>query len=290
MAKLSDYSALMKPTIMVLVVFTGATATVVHGGLSDDPLRFALLLLGIYLIGGCANALNQFFEREVDAKMERTKLKRPLASGRMTPTQGLVFIILLAVSGLGILASFNLLSAAIGLGTVFFYSFFYTLYLKPRTPQNIVIGGAAGAVGPLIGWAAVAGDLYSVVPWVIFSVIFFWTPPHFWALALYLKDDYKKVDYPMMPNVVGDKATYKKMMFYALIMVGVSFGFYFNDPTAASIELIYLLCAVALGGMFIKKVLDVMKQDNVKSQKSLFGYSIIYVFLLCIVIMVDAVN
>ncbi|MCB0278761.1 MAG: heme o synthase [Calditrichaeota bacterium] len=290
---ITDFISLTKPTVLVLVLITGATALVVYGGI--DWVDFILVIAGLYGVGACANTLNQYFERDIDAKMARTKLKRPLASGKMKPQYALYFAFLMATIGIGIFSVyFNLLSAMLGLGTIVFYSFFYTLYLKPRTPQNIVIGGAAGAMGPMIAWAAVAGDLASVVPWVLFFLIFFWTPPHFWALALYLKDDYKAVNYPMMPNIKGDDATYKLIVRYTFVMVVVSYGLILYQPVGGvstnPLNLFYLIGTTVLGGIFIQKALQMLREKSIKFQKSMFAYSIIYIFLMCFMIMIDAVN
>jgi protoheme IX farnesyltransferase len=292
MNKIKDYIALTKPTILMLVVITGACVLVVNGSYNNDLARFSLVLIGLYAIGGAANALNQYFEREVDAIMARTKEKRPLAAGRISENEALGVIFVLFSLGLGIFyVYFTILSVVLSIFTILFYSFYYTLYLKPRTPQNIVIGGAAGAMGPLIAWAAVTGDLNSIIPWTIFALVFFWTPPHFWALALYLKEDYKKVNYPMMPLVVGDKKTHQLMLFYSIIMVICSFAALIYVPlntAASSLTYIYGITCLALGYGFIKKVLLVKKINTEKSQRSLFGYSIIYVFIVCFSMMIDA--
>jgi len=193
LARLRTYLALTKPTIMVLVVITGATGLVLQQDFTYQPWSALLVLCGLFLTGGSANALNQYFERDLDARMERTSKRRPLPMHRLGPNEALFFAVAIGVAGVLLFGlCFNLLSAALAGGTILFYGLFYTLYLKPRTAQNIVIGGAAGAMAPVIAWAAAAGDL-SLTPWVLFLVIFLWTPPHFWALALYLREDYEAV-------------------------------------------------------------------------------------------------
>jgi heme o synthase len=290
MKNFKHYIALTKPTVLTLVLLTGAAALTVNGGFNDDPIKFITVILGLFLVGGSANAFNQYFERNVDSQMTRTKMKRPLANGSLKADQAFYFAVISGIVGISLFTLvFNALSGLLSLFTIIFYSFFYTLFLKPRTPQNIVIGGAAGAMGPVIAWAAVTGTIMSVVPWTIFFLIFFWTPPHFWALALYLKEDYKKVNYPMMPNVRGDEATVRLMLVYALIMVIVSFGLVLYDPVNKPLDIIYTASSAILGSLFIKKVVVLLKNNNIKEQKALFAYSIIYIFALCFIIMIDAV-
>jgi protoheme IX farnesyltransferase len=291
---IKDLIALTKPTILMLVIITGATALVIYGIHESNVLDFFIVLFGLYCTGGAANALNQYFERDIDSQMVRTKTKRPLADKRLNENYALIFIILLATTGVGVFAlNFNILSGILSLSTILFYSFFYTLYLKPRTPQNIVIGGAAGAMGPVIAWAAFTGNVDSIIPWSIFAVIFFWTPPHFWALALYSKEDYKQVNYPMMPLAKGDDHTYKLMIFYTVLMLLSSFSVLLYNPdhlfANKPIAIIYSVIATILGYYFSKKVYVSMKSRTEKSQRSLFGYSIVYIFLLCFTLMFDAV-
>ena len=291
MKNFKHYIALTKPTVLILVLLTGAAALTVHGKFNDNPMLFLAVILGLFLVGGSANAFNQYFERDVDSQMKRTKMKRPLANGSLNANQAFYFAVLTGILGISLFTLlFNPLSGLLSLFTIIFYSFFYTLFLKPRTPQNIVIGGAAGAMGPVIAWAAATGTIMSIVPWTIFFLIFFWTPPHFWALALYLKEDYKKVDYPMMPNVRGDQATIRLMLVYSLIMVIVSFALVLYDPVNKPIDILYTASSAILGSVFIKKVVVLLKNNELKAQKSLFAYSIIYIFVLCFIIMIDAVN
>ncbi len=184
MAKVRDFLNLMKPSIMLLVLLTGAAALMLEGSLTAGDWHFWAVLVGLMLTGGCANGLNQYFERDIDAQMGRTKNRRPLAIGAMLPKTALYFVVtcgIVAVLLFGFV--FNWLSAFTALGTILFYSFYYTLWLKPRTHLNIVIGGAAGAMAPIIAWVAVTGTL-ALTPWLLFLIVFFWTPPHFWALAL----------------------------------------------------------------------------------------------------------
>jgi protoheme IX farnesyltransferase len=281
-SKLPAFLKLTKPTISLLVIITGATALVMEGSFVSDPLRFTLVLLGLFLASGSANALNQYFERDIDKRMTRTARKRPIANGTLKPSEALVFAVSIGILGVGLFAyAFNLLSAALAAGTILFYAFYYTLYLKPRTPWNIVIGGAAGAMGPLIAWAAAAGTL-TMTPWLLFAVIFFWTPPHFWALALCLKEDYKAVRYPMMPLVAGDEETLRQMLWYTVVTVGLTLALFFSG-----VGLLYLLLAAGLGIGFLYLTWHLAATREKKDAWSLFGYSIVYLLVLFVGLMVD---
>ncbi|MDX2177379.1 MAG: heme o synthase [Candidatus Sumerlaeia bacterium] len=283
MRLLRDFLALTKPTISLLVVITGAAALVWERSLARDPLAFLGVLLGLFLASGCANGLNQYFERERDKLMTRTAKKRPLANGRLSPAAGLAFAVGCGVVGVSLFAVFyNLLSAALALATILFYAFFYTLYLKAATPQNIVIGGAAGAMGPVIAWAAAAGTL-AWAPALMFLIIFFWTPPHFWALALCLQDDYKASNLPMMPNVVGEEATLRQMFAYSVVLVLTSLAMLFTEA-----GIVYMAVAAVTGALFLAKLAQSMRARTVKSYWGVFGYSIIYLFALFVAMMVDS--
>jgi protoheme IX farnesyltransferase len=279
-----NFLLLTKPTIMLLVVCSAAVALCLEGSLLHDPIRLILILIAVYLTGGAANALNQYFERDVDAQMMRTKLRRPLPQGKLTPNQALVFIIVIATVGVGIFALvFNWLSALITLGTIIFYGFFYTLWLKPNTAQNIVIGGAAGAMAPIGVWAAVTGNV-ALEAYLLFSIIFFWTPPHFWALAMLCKDDYMKVKYPMMPIVKGDSETLKQILIYTAITVGVTL-------VLAAILGSYFFGAIALilGLIYIQKTLKAQRNSSREAMRGLFGYSIVYLFGLFMALIAESV-
>ncbi|TFG94075.1 MAG: protoheme IX farnesyltransferase, partial [Calditrichales bacterium] len=215
----SWYLALTKPTIMLLVMITGATALFMEGSLLNEPLRFFLVLFALYLTGGSANALNQYFERDIDALMERTATRRPLPQKKIKAGHALIFSISIGVIGVLIFGFvFNWLTAMLSLATILFYSLYYTLYLKPNTTQNIVIGGVAGAMAPVGAWTAVTGE-FALAPWLLFLIIFLWTPPHFWALAAFRTDDYVKSGLPMMPVIRGINSTMKQIFVYTLILV-----------------------------------------------------------------------
>ncbi len=274
---------LTKPSIMLLVVITGMTALFLEKSLLADPARFFAALFALYLTGGCANAMNQYFERNVDARMSRTRTKRPLPSGRILPNEALIFSIGIGVAGVLIFAmAFNWFSAALAVGTILFYSFFYTLWLKPTTPQNIVIGGAAGAMGPVIAWAAAANSL-SWTAILLFLIIFLWTPPHFWALALYYKEDYREVGYPMMPLIKGDITTLRQMWLYSVATVVVSLLLYYLTA-----GLLYLVVAVGCGLFFIFKTYRDWQNPTPTRHWQLFGYSIVYLLGLFFALIIDS--
>lgn len=284
--QISNYLDLMKPSIMLLVLITGAAALVWEGSLLHNLsvlglAKFGAILLGLMLTGGSANAFNMYLEREIDAQMIRTKNRRPLPMGKIKPAYALAFAIGIGSAGVLIFAIFfNILCAALSLATILFYSFFYTLYLKPRTPYNIVIGGAAGSMAPIIAWAAVAGNI-AIEPIILFTIIFLWTPPHFWALALYLRKDYETVHYPMMPIARGDLATKRQIFYYviALVISSVVCVFY-------GAGLLYIIIALGTGVVFIQKSFKMLKGANERA-RGLFGYSIIYLFAVFAALMLD---
>lgn len=272
---------LTKPTIVLSFTLTGATAMLMEGSLLQQPLRFVLVLMAILFTAGSANAFNQYLERDIDAKMARTAKRRPLPQGWVTPTQALWFSIFLGVVAISYLSFFvNLLSASIALATILFYSFFYTLYLKPRTPYNIVIGGAAGATAPLIGWAAATGTLVWL-PWWMFLLVFMWTPPHFWSLALNVKDQYAKVGIPMLPVAKGDSHTQKEIWIYSLLMVGLTY----LPAYDVSISRLYLIGVTLLNVGWLYLAWKLKNENTTKNAYSFFGYSIIYLMALFILLM-----
>ena len=285
MLRLQNYIQLTKPTIMLLVLFTGATALTLEGSLLASPFRFALVMLGLYLAGGSANALNQCFEREIDSQMSRTKKRRPLPLNLLSVKESFIFSIGIGVAGVLLFTfAFNLLSGVLALATILFYSLFYTLYLKPTTDQNIVIGGIAGAMGPIIGWAAASGTL-TLTPVILFMIVFLWTPPHFWALALFCQDDYRKIGMPMMPVVRGEAVTFRWIFIYTIAVIAMSLTLVFVGG-----GVVYALVALALGAVFIKKVIDATKSRAESAERGLFFYSMIYLFALFLAIIVDGMG
>ncbi len=267
---------------MLLVAITGAAGLVLEGSLLGDPLKFTLALLLLTFAGGSANAFNQAFERDRDSLMERTKQKRPLPAKKIGTVEAFVVATALGVISIAMFWYwYNPFSAILSAGTIIFYAFFYTLYLKPRTPQNIVIGGAAGAMAPVIGWAAGAGSL-GIEPILMFLIIFFWTPPHFWALALCLKEDYRRVNLPMMPLVVGDARTWSLILVYAFLTLAVSGAMLFYGT-----GILYAIAATGLGAMFLRKIFMARSDQTIKSAWGVFGYSIVYLLVLFIALIMD---
>ena len=258
---------------MVLVLTAGATGIIMEGSLVHDPLRFVLFLVGLFLTGGCANSLNQYFERDIDSRMSRTAGRRPLPMKNITASQALAFSVIIGTLGVVLLWQvFNLLTAFLALSTILFYGLFYTLMLKPTTAQNIVIGGLAGAMAPVGAWTAATGTM-ALTPWLIFLIIFFWTPPHFWALAIRFKDDYRRAGLPMMPLAKGDEATLRRIFVYTIILFPVSLL-----PVLVDFGWIYLVTAVVMGGLFVHKTYTAIKYKDIPRVWGIFKFSIIYLF------------
>ncbi|MBI2608909.1 MAG: protoheme IX farnesyltransferase [Deltaproteobacteria bacterium] len=283
MKKLNAYISLTKPRITVLFAFTAIVGLVSEGSLSASSLRFWMIIMGVFCVGGAANAFNQYFEREIDARMERTATKRSLPLGILTPFEALLFSVVLSVLSIILLYSFgNVWTALIGVGLILFYSFFYTLYLKPTTPHNIVIGGVAGALGPVLAWVGVTAGL-SLEPILMFLIIFFWSPPHFWALALYYKDDYAKVGFPMLPVVKGESVTRKQIFIYSLTLLPLSLSLYF----LGTFGWLYGCLALVSSLGFIYGAWAIYKNASLAYCKKYFAYSIFYIAILFIGMLVD---
>ncbi len=279
---MKNYLQLTKPSIMLLVIITGATALIIEGSLLGHPGKFLLVLLALYLTGGSANALNQYFERDIDAKMSRTSKRRPLPQGMIKPQRALIFSVSIGIAGVLIFGFvFNWFTAALSLATILFYSLFYTLFLKPNTAQNIVIGGIAGAMAPVGAWAAATGRT-DIVPWILFLIVFLWTPPHFWALALFYKEDYHKSKLPMLPVVRGEDVTLRQILFYSVLLVLSSLLLFIFQS-----GWFYLAIALSAGTRFILKAVQAQKYRTDKHFRRLFGYSIAYLFVLFIAIVLD---
>src|SRR5215475_5790575 len=220
-ASVRDYVDLLKPRVMSLVVFTGLLGMLIAPG-HLDPFAAALAVLAIALGSGAAGAINMWYERDLDALMARTR-NRPLPAGRVAPDDALGLGVLLSIFSVLLMAvSTNYVAAGLLVAAILFYVFVYTIWLKRRTPQNIVIGGAAGAFPPMIGWAAVTGDV-SLPSILLFLIIFLWTPPHFWALALYKQGDYGAAGIPMLPNVAGEQSTKLQILIYSVLLVATTF-------------------------------------------------------------------
>jgi len=280
--RLGAFAALTKPRIIeLLLVTTLPTMVVAARGLPRWELIVATLAGGTLAAGG-ANAINMWVDRDIDAVMRRTQ-GRPLVTGAVTPTAALIFAIGLEVVAFAELwAAVNLLSAVLAISATLFYVFVYTLWLKRTSRQNIVIGGAAGAVPVLVGWAAVRGSV-GFAPMVLFALIFVWTPPHFWALAIRYREDYRSVDVPMMPVVVSLKSTAAQIFGYSILVAAVSLVF----GAAASMGPLYWASAAVLGAVFCGLALRLWRQPTERHAMVLFHWSITYVTLLFAAMAVD---
>jgi heme o synthase len=284
-ASVRDFIALLKPRVMSLVVFTALVGLVaapghLHGGLAT------IAILCIAVGGGASGALNMWFDADIDAIMQRTA-KRPIPSGKVLPGEALGFgLFLSGISVFTLGMATNWVAAGLLAFTIFFYVVIYTMWLKRRTPQNIVIGGAAGAFPPMIGWAAVTGG-FSFESFVMFAIIFIWTPPHFWALALMKKADYGNAGVPMLPNVVGDDATRRQILYYTLATALTGCA----PALLGYNSVIYLAVAAAAGLWLIKLSVDILRhtegQPSVRAGWRMFGHSMFYLFGLFLVLLLD---
>jgi heme o synthase len=269
----SDYVELTKPKVQSLLLLT----TVCSMEIAGDPSLglIALTVLGGYLSAGGAGAVNHYFDRDIDALMARTA-DRPVPSGRVAPRAALAFgVALAALSFVLLTATVNLLAATLALTGFLGYVFVYTVWLKRRTPQNIVIGGAAGAVPPLVGWAAVTGELGGM-PLYLFAIVFFWTPPHFWALSLLMKEEYARVGIPMLPVVRGEHETRRQILLYAVLLWAVT-----QLPfCAGGLGAVYLISSLVLGGMLIAGAAVLYRRADRRSALRLYLFSLLYLALL----------
>ena len=286
-----DYVALLKPRVMSLSIFTAAAA-MIAAPVPVHPVIAMAAVICIAVGAGASGALNMWWDADIDAQMARTA-QRPAASGKVTPGEALAVglgLSVLSVMMLGLFA--NWLAAGILAFTIFFYAVVYTMWLKRSTPQNIVIGGAAGAFPPMLGWAVATGDV-SAVPVLLFLLIFLWTPPHFWALALFRNIDYERVGVPMMPVVAGHRATRRQMVIYSLLLAPVALAPGFSTSGG----FIYLAAAVILNAWFLRLALPLWSRTEAQAEadafapeKALFRASIIYLFLHFAALMAEAVT
>jgi protoheme IX farnesyltransferase len=273
--RVMDYVALTKPRIIVLLLVTAFASMLVAAPGRVSPWIVLLTLAGGAMSAGSANAINQWLERDIDALMSRT-VRRPIPAGRVSPSYAFAFAVLLgAVAFVEMAVLVNLLAALLSLVALLFYVFVYTVWLKRSTPQNIVIGGAAGAVPPLVGWAAVTGHV-ELPAILLFVIVFLWTPPHFWALALFRHDDYARAHVPMLPVVAGEDQTRRQIVVYSVVLVLSTLLLY----PVAGFGLLYVLSAAALGGIFVLLAARLWRQRTVAAAVHMFGYSIIYLALL----------
>ncbi|MCI0440435.1 MAG: heme o synthase [Chloroflexi bacterium] len=278
-----DYVALTKPRIIVLLLVTALGGMFLAEKGMPDPSLILYVFVGGALASGGANALNQFFDRDIDDLMKRTR-RRPIVSKRVAPSHALVFGIALNVVAFALLGTLvNPLSAALTLSATLFYILVYTLGLKRSTPQNIVIGGAAGAIPPVVGWTAVTGSL-GLPAIYMFAIIFFWTPPHFWALALLLKDDYAQARIPMLPVVAGVQETKKSIFLYTILLAALTLMFF----STGYLGWVYLAASSALGLLFIWYAWRLLRQPGIEGARAFFKLSMLYLALLFVAIMVDS--
>ncbi|WP_414581348.1 heme o synthase [Scytonema sp. PCC 10023] len=282
---IQSYYQLTKPRIIPLLLITTAGSMWIAAKGEVDPLLLLVTLTGGTLAAASAQAINCVYDRDIDYDMERTR-HRPLPSGRIQPRDALIFATVLAVISFTLLSVFaNLLAAVLAMSGLVFYVLIYTHFLKRHSTQNIVIGGAAGAIPALVGWAAVTGTL-SWAGWLIFAIVFLWTPPHFWSLALMIRDDYAKVGVPMLPVVAGTTATVRQIWYYTIITVAATFLLVY--PLQVS-GILYGVIAVGLGIVFIYKAWQLLQNPEDRSlAKGLFLYSISYMMLLCLGMVIDS--
>ncbi len=282
---IQSYYQLTKPRIIPLLLITTAASMWLASEGRVDPILLLVTLVGGTLAAASAQVLNCIYDRDIDYDMERTR-HRPIPSGKVQPRDALIFAIALGTLSFTLLAVFaNLLSALLAMSGIIFYMGIYTHLLKRHTAQNIVIGGAAGAVPTLVGWAAVTGEL-SWTAWLLFALVFLWTPPHFWALALMIRDDYAKVGIPMLPVVAGEESTTRQIWIYTLLVVPASLLLVY--PLGSS-GVVYAAIAVWLGSIFLQKAWQLLHSATDKQlARSMFKYSILYMMLLCTGIVVDS--
>ena len=280
----NDYLTLTKPPIIILLLITAIGGMFLAAEGIPSLQTLVLVCVGGALGAGGANAINHFLDQDIDALMSRT-VKRPVASHRIPPINALAFGIVLNIGAFFVLTYWvNLLSACLTLAATLFYVLVYTGWLKRNTPQNIVIGGAAGSIPPMVGWAAVTGGL-DLPALYLFTIVFFWTPPHFWALALLIQKDYKNAGVPMLPVVVGEERTTQNIFMYSLALVALTLLFAATD----AVGLIYVASAAALGVVFLVKAWNLKREQTTRKAKHLYLYSLLYLALLFSVMLADSV-
>ncbi len=281
-AVINDYVQLTKPRIAILLVFTTVTAMIIAAnGVPALDILLATILGGALASGG-SSAVNQYYDRDMDSKMSRTK-KRPIAAGRISPMAGLAYGVALILLSTALLGTFvNWLAASLALAGAIYYIFLYTMLLKRNTVMNIVIGGGAGAIPVLVGWAAVHGSL-AVEAWLLFAIIFYWTPPHSWALALLVNADYTRADVPMMPVARGEETTRKQILLYSLLL----FALTLVPVSVAMLGLFYFVSALLLGAGLLWRSVQLIQEKTALASKRMYKYSTAYLALLFLAMMVD---
>ena len=285
MGLIKDYTTLTKPKVNLLLVLTALSAIfLASDGIPSLQVLIAVIVGGTLASGG-AGAINHSIDKDIDEQMKRTS-KRPVAGERISRLNALIFGISLTVLSFIILFLFtNLLAALMALSGNLFYVLIYTLWLKKTTIHNIVIGGAAGCFPPLVGWAAVTGNL-TLSAWYLFAIIFFWTPPHFWALAMLMKDDYSEANIPMLPSVVGIDATFKPMMLHTITLVLLSLTM---SLVNSKLGILYLVTSGILGIYYIYATINLSRNYNRKNNLGVYKFSLLYMMGLSIIIMIDSV-
>jgi len=280
-AEVADYVEVLKPRVMALVVFTGLVGLSVAPG-HLHPVLAAVAVLCIAVGAGSAGAINMWYDRDIDALMRRTS-RRPLPTGRMMPGEALGFGVVLGVGAVVVMGlALNSVAAALLAATILFYVFVYTIWLKRRTSQNIVIGGAAGAFPPIIGWAAATGEIgWGAI--ALFAIIFFWTPPHFWALSLYRVDDYAAAGVPMLPVVSGSRETRRQILLYTLVLWPVTVGPWLLGIAGD----LYAAGALLLNAIFTGTAIQVCRDDSDRSARQMFAFSLLYLFLIFSLLLMD---
>ena len=282
-ALFQNYIKLTKPRIIPLLLITAIGGMLLGAKETPNITTILTVLIGGSLASGGASSINQYLEHDIDTKMSRTN-DRPIATGTIKPINALIFGIVLNIISLFVFIIYtNLLSGLLAIGATIFYVVVYTIILKRSTHQNIVIGGAAGAIPPIIGWTAVTGSL-GIPALLLFAIIFIWTPPHFWALSLILKDDYAAAKIPMLPVVHGIEKTKKEIFKYSILVFITTLTLIF----AENIGLIYIIPTFILGLLFIYLSWDLLKSEEIKKAKSLFYYSMLYLSIIFIAIMIDS--
>jgi len=288
-AQFGDYIALLKPRVMSLVVFTAFVGLLV-APVPVDPIIGFTAILFIALGGGASGALNMWYDADIDRVMRRTS-KRPIPAGKVETGEALTLGIWLSVISVAMLSlATNFVAGALLAFTIFFYAVIYTMWLKRATPQNIVIGGAAGAFPPMIGWAAATGSV-SIEAVLMFGLIFMWTPPHFWALALFMKSDYHEAKVPMLTVTHGRRETRRQILIYTVLLVPVALGLAFTSVAGPA----YIATAIVLNAIFLKGAWDIWRRDetmaeadNYAVEKKVFRFSLLYLFLHFGALLLDA--
>jgi len=279
--RLQDYALILKPRVMSLVVFTAFVGLLLAPG-SIDPKTGFIAVICIAIGAGASGAINMWYDQDIDIIMKRT-MNRPIPAGRMNPKEALFFGIALSMMSVGIMAWLvNIPAATLLAITILYYVFIYTMWLKRRTPQNIVIGGAAGAFPPMIGWMAVTGNV-DPGSLALFAIIFLWTPPHSWALALFRRGDYEAAGVPMMPVVAGEKETKRQILIYTVLLIPATL----ITVMMGTSGLIYLLSALGLGVEFWRRCWGLWKDHDIDRAKPLFFYSIFYLFMIFAALIID---